>query len=275
MKAQRLLQVVAVAGLFGAIALLPLACGNDGPAGPCSHNGNACTLICSSDFGCAECGGDGDCGAAAPFCVTGHCEECASPGDCGASLACYPRDNKCHPICTSNGQCTDGDAKICDLDTGACVGCITSADCSGTHPICNPYHGQCDQCGANGDCGAAAPFCDLNDGECKQCIVDGDCDAGLCDDGHCKAGCQGDGDCPAERPFCSPNFQCVECAGNGDCPTTRPFCNNELRCAQCVVAADCNPFPTTPFCDGLSCVQCIEGKDCADGLKCKDHVCQN
>lgn len=278
MKTHRILQAIAVVSLLGAGALLPVACGTDGPGGPCARDGKACNALCDSDLGCVECTGDGDCGAAAPFCVTGHCEECAGPGDCGTAQACYPEKNECEPACGANADCNDeGKANLCDLDTGACVECIDDTNCPGDKPICSPHHGTCGRCASNGDCGAAAPICDLDDGECHECLVDAHCvDGGLCDGGkHCKAGCNDDGDCPSQKPFCAADFQCRECIADGDCPDTRPFCNQKGECGQCLVAADCNPFPTTPFClDSAQCVECIDKDDCLNGDKCKDHRCE-
>lgn len=276
MKPQRILQAISAAMLLGAAALLPPACGSDGPGGPCARNGNACNALCDSDLGCVECLGDGDCGAAAPFCVTGHCEECAGPGDCGAAQACFPGSNECRPACAANSDCTDGNAKLCDLDTGACVECIEDANCPADQPICSPEHGTCGRCASNADCGAAAPICDLSDGECRECIIDSQCvDGGLCDDHHCKAGCKDDSECPSQKPFCAPNFQCTECLANSDCPTTRPFCNANGQCGQCIVSADCNPTPATPICfESIQCVQCVDKEDCPAGNKCKDHVCE-
>lgn len=275
MKTKLFFQSLAVAALLCTAVVLPPACGTDGPGGPCSRDGKACNAICDSTLGCVDCAGDGDCGAAAPFCVTGHCEECAGPGDCGAAQACWPGKNECHPACGSNADCP-GDAKLCDQDSGACVECIEDVDCPNDHPLCSPAHGTCVDCTGNGDCGAAKPVCDVDDGRCKECIIDAHCDAGLCDGGgNCKAGCESDSDCPSERPFCGDNFQCFECVSDGDCGAAKPFCNGKNECGQCLVAADCNDLPGTPFClDSESCVECIDKDDCLNGDKCKDHRCE-
>jgi hypothetical protein len=270
----------AIATSFGAIAgvvafLVP-ACGDSGPGGGCAIDGKACGTACDASLGCVECAADGDCGAARPFCVTGHCEVCAVSADCGAGQACFLGDNTCHPACTSNASCTDPKAAICNLDTGACVECVVPDTCAGGEPICDPSHGTCAECASDGDCGAAAPVCDLSDGRCRECVVDGQCpDGGLCHDHHCKAVCQGDSDCGGAKPFCAPSGECVECVLPADCPAVAPFCNAHNDCSECNVAADC-ANPALPFCfDAEQCVQCLDKEDCPATMKCKDHVCAN
>lgn len=278
-RVRRLHGWFAIASSCGALAALVAfvvpACSGGG-AGDCAINGKACGTVCDAAIGCVECAGDGDCGATRPFCIEGRCEACAQTSDCGTGMACYPADGTCHPACTSNASCTDPHAPLCNVDTGACVGCIQATDCPGEKPICDPANGQCAECASNGDCGASAPVCDLSDGECRECVVDGQCpDGGLCVEHHCKEICHGDSDCGTAAPFCAPSGECVQCLVPKDCPATAPFCNAKNHCSECNVNADCTNAALPVCFDGEQCVQCADKNDCPSTMKCKDHVCAN
>ncbi len=271
-------KVLKLAWLVAALPLLPLvvvACSGDSAPGGCRVNGQACTVTCDPQVGCVECAGNSDCGAAKPFCVTGHCYECGASGDCGTGKACYPATHTCQVACAGPGSCTNGDTPICDPDTGACVGCINAQDCGAARPICDPAHGQCGQCLANSDCGAAAPICNIAVSRCVQCIVDDQGDAGKCTDGHCVKLCQGNGDCGGATPLCrSSDGQCVACLTAKDCPAAAPACLSSGRCAECQADVDCNTNPTNHFCVDTACVQCRGPQDCTNGLKCKGNQCR-
>src|SRR5262245_59478053 len=71
--------------------------------------------LCDPQRGCVECNVNGDChDPGQPICVGGHCEECGANADCGTGQSCFPGNNECHTACTSNANCTDGNANICD-----------------------------------------------------------------------------------------------------------------------------------------------------------------
>jgi hypothetical protein len=299
--------------IAGALALagagfLSVACGgsdtgngsSSNTSDTCSLGGQKCALGCSANLGCVDCTTDAACKAGAPFCVLGKCEECKTSADCGTGKACFPRDHTCHPKCTANGDCP-GDSPICDVPSGTCVGCVTSAECKDpAKPVCDPIRHQCGECATNADCGAAAPACNQQNGECEQCLVDADCTgASLCGGDHkCHTACLTNKDCtdpdkpicntttkscvecltnmqcPSAAPVCAPNFQCTVCLANTDCTDpTRPVCKDQKQCVQCQASADCKD-PAKPICKGDVCVQCDGDKDCpAATPKCDKNVC--
>jgi hypothetical protein len=276
MKAGRF--AIGVAWAVAAVLAVPLAitaCSGDSAPGGCRVNGQACSVTCDAQVGCVECAGNGDCGAAKPFCVTGHCSECGASGDCGAGRACYPATHTCQPACTGPGTCNSGDATICDPNTGACVGCLSNQDCGGSEPLCDTVHGQCGQCLGNSDCGAAAPICNVAASRCVQCIVDDQCSGGKCTEGHCVKLCQGNGDCGGTTPLCrTSDGECVACLTAKDCGAAAPVCTPSGRCAQCLVDMDCSDNAAGHFCFENACVQCRDTPDCTMGLKCKGHQCR-
>lgn len=250
--------------------------GDNGYLHGCLIGGSECPHGCDPNVGCVQCVGDGDCGAAKPFCVLGTCEECAIDRDCSASQACYPRRHECEPLCTQNGNCHP-EEPMCDLETGRCVGCLIEADCGGSHPFCDPVYGQCVDCFEDFDCAASAPVCDQAAGECRQCIVDGHCDhAEVCEGDHkCHPACVYDSDCtkPSE-PFCDfERRKCVECLMHVDCGAAEPICKKDGKCVVCEGNADCEA--ALPICKDDFCVQCDKNEDCLDYLlpKCTDHYC--
>ena len=105
--------------------------------------------ICSSGQ-CVECAESSDCGVAQPICENFECVACTDVTD-GAD-ACESKDSDT-ALCADNGA-----------NTGRCVECETSAEC--TDPL-------------RPTCGA--------DGLCKGCIEHADCTSGVCnrDSGEC------------------------------------------------------------------------------------------
>ena len=132
----------------------------------------------------------------------------------------------------------------CDLQTGACVGCLEDSDCAaqgkpvcvdnqcvdcsdddecGQGKVCDPASDRClSQCADADDCPASAPTCDLARGVCIFCIADSQCgaDAPICDGsvGQCVK-CLHDVQCPAPTPRCAWDGECVECEQSSDCPS--------------------------------------------------------
>jgi Cys-rich repeat protein len=235
----------------GLIAVVGPGCGSGTVWGGSGCN-DVCpgAEFCDTALGCVECRGNGDCGAGQPFCVLGRCRQCEITADCGAGQACYPRDHQCHPFCDANGDCADvNNSPFCDLETGACVGCVADSDC-GDQPFCNPTTGQCAECIGDADCGVSSPFCDPSNGECHSCIVDEHCGPNqACDDHSCHlAGpCTASSQCPGDSLCNLDNGECVECLINGDCGGgDQPFCSLPLgECVECLVDADC---PTGELC---------------------------
>jgi hypothetical protein len=166
---------------------------------------------CDPTLGCVTCTMDSHCPASARFCVVGSCVQCKTNTDCGGTTpSCWPGLQMCQAACTSNQQCAqDGNARICNTSTGACVGCNSSADCPTSQSICDPTTQQCVQCSSSADCaGTSTPACLRN--HCVQCATNADC--------------------PGPMPYCalggdSPG-RCVQCLQNAHCPPSAPSCNS-------------------------------------------------
>ena len=143
---------------------LAIACGGSDSTIPpggglCPTTGCGAGKTCDATLGCVECTTDLNCGGTTKFCVLGRCESCRTNADCGtAEPACFPKDHKCHAACTSNANCP-GDAPICNVNTGVCVGCNVAADCNGVSgkPLCNATTQQCVECATSANCPASAP----------------------------------------------------------------------------------------------------------------------
>ena len=121
--------------------------------------------------GPAFCGCDGndDCTAMAPFCAPdGECAECLGDGDCGAGERCS--DFECvSASCVSSADCS-APTPICEPGVG-CVQCRESGDCAS------------DSSCVEGRCEPAIEGCDRDgDGfprmtpECERPMVPADCD---------------------------------------------------------------------------------------------------
>jgi Cys-rich repeat protein len=243
------------------------------------------TRKCDVDLGCVQCTSDPDCPATDPFCIRGRCEACRTNADCGAAApACSPVDNRCHLSCTGDAAvaCQPGKgAPLCDQTTGACVGCLTAANCPATAPLCESTTKTCVQCTTNTDCPAARPRCFLGDFTCVECATSADCTGGkVCDprERRCVLLCTSDTQCGGNTPKCDvASGACVQCLAKADCtgtPTT-PVCDTSRdRCVQCVVPADCPVDAGTPFCVDDRCAQCKDTKDCPVGQQCNNGACR-
>ena len=153
--------------------------------------------------------------------------------------------------CGSNADCSSSAAPVCDQATGACVACLSSADCPSETPFCKvdpnaPTGSQCVQCTGDVDCNGASPVCDLSTNECTS-------------------RCQDSAQCSGATPLCDPVAQvCVQCLANTDCTAPAPACDaTTARCVECVVGNEC---PAGTFCntDSRTCVGCLETSQCLD-----------
>jgi hypothetical protein len=166
---------------------------------------------CDPTLGCVTCTMDSHCSASARFCVLGSCVQCMTNTECGGTTpSCWPGIQVCHAACTSNQQCADeGNARICNASTGACVGCNSSADCPTSQAICDATTQQCVQCSGSADCaGTSTPACLRN--RCVECATNADCWGAM---PYCASG----GDSPG---------RCVECLQSAQCPPSTPSCNS-------------------------------------------------
>jgi len=179
-------------------------CGTD--SGMCPKG-----LQCDPTMGCVTCTMDSQCAAATRFCLLGSCVQCKTNTDCagGTTPSCWPATHTCHAACTTNQQCSqDGTAPICNTTTGACVGCISSADCPASQRLCDPTSQQCVQCVGRADCaGTSTPACLQN-----RCVA-----------------CATNADCSSATPYCASGGdsapRCVQCVQNAQCPPSAPSCN--------------------------------------------------
>ena len=114
---------------------------------------------------CEDCARDADCGAGEPFCIQNDCRECRTDGDCGARQAC-DGDGECQSRCESNADCS-GDRGVCMTETGACVECLSDADCTDSgKPGCLLRENKCEECSTNEHCDGDE-VCDVEDGKCE------------------------------------------------------------------------------------------------------------
>lgn len=254
----------------------------------CGVNGtNDCGngRMCDPSLGCVQCLSNNDCPAAAKYCILGRCDVCQSNADCGSTSptpACYPADHQCHPACTSNAQCTQDLGRICNTQTGACVGCNAASDCAAPTPICDPTTQQCVQCAKDTDCSGSTPFCLVKRGTCVACLSNANCGASepICDPERfqCRSGCTSSTSCAAPTPVCdTTRSSCVQCVANTDCTNAATkYCLHD-QCVQCASNTDCTSFASTPVCntDNGACVQCVRDSDCTTaGTKCRGNVCR-
>jgi hypothetical protein len=155
--------------------------GAGGEAEVCANCAN--DKFCHLTQGCLDCLEPSHCpDAGKPACVDGKCLECATAADCPTSGdVCYS-DNKCGSACVDDGDCPD----LCDTNTGVCVQCLATSDCS--NQICHPTQQHCVECAADGDCPGDKPRCQLYDHKCHGCLVDTDCEPGeVCNKRNCGA----------------------------------------------------------------------------------------
>jgi hypothetical protein len=214
-------------------------------------------------------------------------QECGPGGLCASGYFCGPDG-----LCYKNGQapkggdmgvsvgdmgtctamsCKGGPKPFCDSGSGACVECITDANCPSGKlctnkacvPGCNGMHGcpdgggictnnQCMVCTKDADCGGGTPRCDTNSGSCAECLPTNDnCPMGkFCGQVNmvytCQTGCQTVADCPkpdggGAEACC--NHVCVDTDLDGkNCGMCGNDCGNESCCGgKCSnVAMDLN-----------------------------------
>lgn len=167
--------------------------------------------------------------------------------------------------------------------------CTTDQDCPGSAPICDPGSGRCVECTSPAQCTEAGTTCDPVSRQCKQtCSPASSCSDGrLCSaEGVCVR-CRADADCAGGGdPLCdAARDRCVECFLGSHCGASEPICDaSDGECVQCLSGTDCAPGmscvdgdcvgPCTnnaqcggdrPFCDGSSCVECLESAHCTSG----------
>ena len=164
----------AVLVLFGCLAVAP---GCSSPPGP-GQNQFPTDLSASPSDAAADAGVCGTCPPEKPLCdfKAKMCVACRMDGDCPVSAVC--KLGSCMPGC-SQQHAGCGDAGSCDVDLGACHGCLADANCL------DPMNPTCDL--PSGRCGACSTMKDkCPDG--SYCVVGGALPA-------CAKGCKGDSEC--------------------------------------------------------------------------------
>jgi hypothetical protein len=73
--------------------------------------------------------------------TSGDCTNPATP-ICRTTFGMFGQagGRSCQAGCTSNAQCTDAGATVCDT-SGTCVQCVDNSACSGLNPICDTTPG--------------------------------------------------------------------------------------------------------------------------------------
>ena len=229
----------------------------------------------------AACIGDWDCPAAKPVCDPGTntCRACQGSADCVGmalpvcdGLAGSPNLGACVD-CVSDADCMAPDAR-CNLPTNTCVQCLAAADCGGVMPTCNLVTHTCKQCSTDAECSGATPACEPW-GACGQCSSTNKTQcasaAKLCDTptGTCVA-CETNADCSGSMPVCQvQTHTCQPCTVNSECATNpgAPACaTSGMKAGACVpCTGDGFCSGATPKCDTVSnvCVGCLTSADCS------------
>lgn len=264
--------------------------------------GQHCANGCCQPGAPGTCGKDADCSShpTTPICdvapASGICVGCLFPSDCGPGQLCQDKACVALPGCSSNVDCRDSAAPVCDVAQRACVQCLGAADCrDAAKPNCDGTH-HCvgsAQCRADADCAKPTPRCQLSSGRCVSCLDGTDCPTGkICDPKQlicispAATTCSVDADCASNpaAPHCKLGTEtapgtCVACVTDPQCPAGEICQASSNTCVlkQCGVDADC--ASPTPRCDLTGsphvCVACTADKDCPNGGTCQpDHTCK-
>ena len=172
-----------------------------------------------------------------------------------------------------------------------CPGSTTGSvcpSCESEAPFCDEKDGVCsNDCSVVGDgdtdANAACAWVDPNSpfcvgGGCVECVGDDDCDirgGGRCVDNECVDRCGNA--CEGNTPICTlegDEGACVECTEENvsACSAEKPFCNIDshvcVNCGELPASVDadmaCESFdPSSPACNGDSCVLCTAANDMA------------
>ena len=148
--------------------------------------------------------GQNYCNPATGFCEQGKVEEwgtCVQDGDCKGDMVCNIDKHQCRMPCGKDSDC--GEGRFCDMEVYYCddISCTSNEDCTDpAAPICNVYSGKCEpdtpKCLSDEDCKAElTPRCNTEMGRCVQCFTDDECEKEneICDErGLCSFGMDDD-----------------------------------------------------------------------------------
>jgi hypothetical protein len=164
--------------------------------------------VCAAEAGvCVECVASGDCkGATRPVCnpSTSACRGCATGTECAALGAALPAcvttgaSTGACVECVTSGDCPTKAKPVCNTATNTCRGCATGTECAALNPALpacvttGASTGACVECVTSADCTMAKtkPVCNTATNTCRACQADAECTAapGVCMahvDGHC------------------------------------------------------------------------------------------
>lgn len=190
---------------------------------------SAATPVCASNGTCVACVGSTDCSDAAPICTvaTNTCAKCAGHDECKARAATTPAcagSGKCVE-CTMNNHCGPTSTKpVCDTTMNTCTGCkVGGTECAtinSAKPACAAT-GACVECVSNADCKDTKPICDTTSNTCKPCKADAECTFGpkVCmshQDGRCAT--------EAETIYVEAKANCATTVGATGGTATVPYC---------------------------------------------------
>lgn len=228
---------------------------------------------------CVECDDENPC-PNNQVCNSGKCEcpvDKPILNDKGVCVSC-DEDNPCPPCtyCTPDGckpkECTTG---VCDDETGDCVECINSGDCTGENECCQPDK-TCDCCPGferDFDTGKCIPIGDCEeDIDCGVCEI---CDNDVCVPRECPKRyipveidgvCECKKECDCDDATCSSSEACVPADANRCyCKECEGTCADNDDCGVGCICGDdlnCKPNP----CKG----SCENGADCGPGCGCDE-----
>lgn len=198
-----------------------------------------------------------------------------------ATGVCVPGSPK---GCTSSADCaarTDGKTQ-CDVTSGACVQCLTAADCS-TGQVCTNHACATGQtCNNSLDCPSGL-VCNTATKLCVACVSDADCGAsGRCAANICRPLCKSDKDCTPMGLLCDATAgYCVNCVSDAGCKPAEYCSQGACQPDVCVAgSAHCqNNAVTTCNASGsgtLPPVSCTTTQTCVEAnnaASCVDQVC--
>jgi hypothetical protein len=260
-------------------------CNGDAPSFPATPSGSGCggTSVCDGQGVCVGCltastcpGSDTECHLRT--CVNHACGLSNAPagmalfsqtnGDCkknqcdGSGTPQVVNDDNDVPVdgnpC-SQDLCTDGtpsnpllpsgascgNGLLCN-DIGACVGCRTPADCSGSDTAC-----QARTCSTAGECGVR----NVAAGVALAAQISGDCKRDQCDGSGHIVTVPDDGDRPIDGNDCTQDLCSLGTPSNPSEPQDTPCsqsgglrCNGRAgaeACVQCNAASQCTGGPDT------------------------------
>lgn len=213
--------------------------------GECAHTAKSgCTAPAAPCDKSLDCSG-GVCLLAKHICVP-----CVVTSDCGNSGYVCSK-NQCKPAaaCKSSADCK-ATGQVCDKGAGACVDCVSAADCAGGFSCVESACTAAPPCKSDKDC---PNVCNTASGTCAGCVTSADCGSGM---------------------FCAGWQQCVPVACSGaKCavlPTVQWYAclQDGSGYADGAACADSNPCTADACEPGIGCTHKPIPGPCDDGNPC-------